>query len=102
MYGRVYKFTAILNSEVKNTKIESMPVYDDSLVLVGAFSYLDNKRVCGFLAGSGYPLALSVSLGDTFFFTPVADLKSNITSAIISDSKLTDYSVKIKHTEEQL
>lgn len=104
MYGRVFKFNGILSSPAKNftiTGLTSLPIYTDDLEIVGAFSFIDLQRVCGFVAGNGYPLALRVATGQNFFFTPVEDLKGNISSAIVSEMIINDSSIVIKHTEDQ-
>lgn len=100
MHGRTFKFTGIMPETEKIPENTSLPIYDDNLVLVGAFSKIDEKRVKGFLSGNGYPLALAISLGDSFYFTPVQDLKNQVSSAIISDKTIAEYSIKIKTTED--
>ncbi len=101
MSNRVYKFSVELKSGVDVPSMESFPIYEDALVLVGAFTVSQGDRIDGFLAGSGYPLALSVSLGDDFYFTPVEGEDGKVSSAILSERSISAHSVKIRQTEEQ-
>jgi hypothetical protein len=100
MHGRTFKFTGLLSATDKIPENTSLPIYDDNLVLVGAFTKIDDRRIKGFLSGNGYPLALAISLGDSFYFTPVQDLKDYVSSAIVSDKVIAEYSVTIKTIED--
>lgn len=93
MNGRIFKFTAEIKNSVTLTE-ETLPVYDDSLVLVGAFAPSHANIITGFIAGNGYPLALQVSLGDKFWFTPV-EKAGQISCGVITGAPINDKSITV-------
>ena len=97
--GRVYKFNAIPSNAIDVPFLESFPVFDEYNEVVGAFLLKDEGILSGFLAGNGYPLALTVSIGESFHFTPMEGKTGQIEFAIISQKPFSVNSIKITAEE---
>ena len=63
----------------------TMPIYSDIGELVGSFLYVEYDQLHGFVAGQGHSLALSVSLGDPVFLTPI-EIPRGVSHAILTQS----------------
>lgn len=72
------------------------PIYGDSGELVGGFAVsflgrLEGDLVHGFVAGVHHPAALSISLGEKVYFTPIFEKEGN--REWLSAGKLTELSL---------
>lgn len=63
----IYNFYAQIYDNIPS--FETFPIYDDNNILIGGFSVYYNNIIKGFVAGTGYPAALSVSTNNSFWFT---------------------------------
>lgn len=98
--GRVYKFSANISEKTMDIPyLESLPVFDEYKEVVGAFTLRDQDTLAGFVAGNGYPLALTVSLGDQLFFTPIEGKSGKIEYGILSEKTISVNSIKIRAEE---
>jgi hypothetical protein len=98
--GRVYKFTANISEKTMDVPyLESLPIFDEYKEIVGAFVLKDHDTLAGFVAGNGYPLALTVSLGDSLFFTPMEGKTGKIEFAVLTDKSISLNSIKVRAEE---
>ena len=80
----VYRFRASIAGDVE-TSHESYPIYDPSGKLVGGFTVDSGDRVIGFVSGQDSEIALAVSTGKGFWFTPVVNSCDKIVSGVVED-----------------
>lgn len=73
-----------------------MPIYDaDTNMPVGGFTARHGNLIACFLSGQGYPTALNVSSGESFWFTPLNDKKGQVCAAYVSGLPLGPTSKKV-------
>ena len=87
----VYRFNALLLTGYELTM--PVPIYDEYDNLIGGASSYELNIVKCFVARSGYPSALSLTSGSGVWVTFVPDSNFHVSKVIISDRRLTDYSV---------
>jgi hypothetical protein len=93
MNQRIYRFQVEITGDVP--AYQTHPVYDESGTLVGGFTLLHGDVVTGFIAGVGYPLALSVSTDAPFYFTPREGPDGKVSKGVISDKQISVNSKRV-------
>ena len=96
---RVFRFEAQVIETVPS--YETFPILDDNKKLVGAFIRLFGDQVRGWVAGNDSPVALRVSTGDKFWFTPKLGEDGSVTHAVVSEQSTGVTSVQITMAEEE-
>ncbi len=71
---KTYKFNVQVTGDVIFSD-GPKPIFDEYDKLIGAFNVLSGNVVQCFIAGSGYPAVLSVTVGEPFYFTPLENDK---------------------------
>lgn len=96
---RVFRFEAQVIETVPS--FETFPIVDDARRLIGSFIRLAGDTVRGWVAGNDSPVALRVSTGDDFWFTPVKDEEGIIAYAIVSEAKVGLTSIHVSMAQEE-
>lgn len=96
---RVFRFEAQVIDTVPSH--ETFPIVDDGKKLMGSFIRLFGDQVRGWVAGSDSPVALSISTGDKFWFTPILDEEGTVSYAVVSENRLGISSVQVTMAEEE-
>jgi len=91
--SRVFKISIYLKNPMDVPSGETFPIFDDSMFVVGAFLVSGPDTIAGFVAGHGYQLALTVTCGDSFYFTPVESKTGKVDHAIITSKSISINSV---------
>ncbi len=72
----------------------SMPLYDDSGALVGAFTLDHGQTVQGFVSGANHQASIQISTGEPFYFTPF-NTDNFITHGLVTSCKVNFNSIQI-------
>lgn len=99
MLERIYKFTAEVIETVPS--YETFPMFDEYGKLVGAFARLRGDYVKGWVSGKESPVALRVSTGESFWFTPKLGKDGTVSHAIVSEHSFGAMSVQVTMAEEE-
>ena len=99
MSERIFRFEIEVLGD--SPSFETFPIYDDYGILVGGFTRRQGSRIYGFIAGTGYPLALAVSSEQPFYFTPSHGKTRFMTHATISATKVSPTSVRVTSAYEE-
>lgn len=92
MSDEIYRFNVEISGDAPS--LESYPIYDDELLnLLGAFTVDYGDTMAGFISGRYNHVALLISTGDHFFFTPVDGLDGKVLYGIVSEYKISARSV---------
>lgn len=83
MEQRIYKFLTNIDGDMES--FTTCPIYDDNMVVVGGFCVYSGNAVEGFISGNENSVALLISTGDGFWFTPKSDSTGRIHHAIVSE-----------------
>ena len=73
----------------------SFPIYDDCGPLAGAGVVDDYGNIQCFVASNSYPMALEITTGEPFYFTPTIN-DEHIEQAVFSLGKKNEASVKVE------
>jgi len=93
--SKVYTFSTEILGDV--TSRETFPIFDDECQqLLGAFTLNVGNFIQGFISGSNHPVAICVSTGGHFFFTPKDGNDGKIASGIVSDVAISPLSVRVR------
>jgi hypothetical protein len=95
---RTYSFQVEVYGDVISGS--AMPIYDhETELLAGGFNVMHGNLITCFLSGHGYPLALQVSSGGSFYLTPIMDKRDQVCGAYVSMQKLGPLSVNVPYAE---
>ena len=79
----VYRFRAKIYGDIVSSN-ESCPIYDSCNSLVGAFVVDSGDSILGFLSGNANEIALSVTTGGGFWFTPVENDSGKVVLGVVT------------------
>jgi hypothetical protein len=97
--ARIYRFEVQVIETIPSH--ESFPALDEYGAVIGAFARLHGDQVRGWLAGADTPVALKVTTGDGFWFTPRIANDGLVSHAVVSERKLGPMSVRVTAAEEE-
>jgi len=100
MDERIFRFEVQVLGDMPS--FETFPIFDDYGTLIGGFTRRQGDLVKGFIAGTGYPMALLVSTEQSFYFTPRVEGDGMIAYAIVSEQNVSEYSIKVQAAYEEV